>query len=301
MITFNRIFPLILLLILGLISACSNENTPKNQSEQTEEAMQNSETENALVLVNGIPIYQSDVEEMIERTFSQSDQLLLNDDIQSKVLESLITSKAIMQKAKKELSEQEVVAIQKRVQSFEEELYVKSYLQEHAVPQPVTNEMVEKYYAEHPERFGGSKLKTYEMLRANQKLSEAQRDKLLSEVEKIKQTKEWSSIQDQWKQTLSLSYLRGEVRAGLFGRTIDQQMASLKEGEVSNVIFVDEVPYLIRIVKEKMLPPKPLSEVSSEIRKTLVPLQLRKAVKDVSVKVLDRTDIQHQTPRDSSN
>jgi hypothetical protein len=301
MITFNRIFPLILLLILGLISACSNENTPKNQSEQTEEAMQNSETENALVLVNGIPIYQSDVEEMIERTFSQSDQLLLNDDIQSKVLESLITSKAIMQKAKKELSEQEVVAIQKRVQSFEEELYVKSYLQEHAVPQPVTNEMVEKYYAEHPERFGGSKLKTYEMLRANQKLSEAQRDKLLSEVEKIKQTKEWSSIQDQWKQTLSLSYLRGEVRAGLFGRTIDQQMASLKEGEVSNVIFVDEVPYLIRIVKEKMLPPKPLSEVSSEIRKTLVPLQLRKAVKDVSVKVLDRTDIQHQTPSDSSN
>jgi hypothetical protein len=161
--------------------------------------------------------------------------------------------------------------------------------------------MVEKYYAEHPERFGGSKLKTYEMLRANQKLSEAQRDKLLSEVEKIKQTKEWSSIQDQWKQTLSLSYLRGEVRAGLFGRTIDQQMASLKEGEVSNVIFVDEVPYLIRIVKEKMLPPKPLSEVSSEIRKTLVPLQLRKAVKDVSVKVLDRNDIQHQTPSDSSN
>jgi hypothetical protein len=51
------------------------------------------------------------------------------------------------------------------------------------------------------------------------------------------------------------------------------------------------VVYIVRIIDEKQIAPRPLPEVSAEIRRILLPVQLKKAVKQASDQVLQTTEV----------
>jgi len=107
----------------------------------------------ALATVNGEAITQDDIDFMITRTFSGSEQLFFNDEMQAKILDSLIR-----------LSD-----IKNRTKAFEEELFVKEYLTEFATPEPVSSKMVQDYYQQYPEEFGGGESREFEMLATSAK------------------------------------------------------------------------------------------------------------------------------------
>ena len=68
-------------------------------------------------------------------------------------------------------------------------------------------------------------------------------------------------------------------------------MKNLKTAETSNLIFIKGNPYVVRIVEDKQVPPRPLNKVSDQIRKALVPVQLKKAVKQASGQVLAKIEV----------
>lgn len=276
----------LLIAAIGLISACNEQTEGVTSSESV--------SSDVLVTVNGDGITEEDVDQAIQRTFSQADQLMLNDTVRKKVLESLIASKALKQKALLELSSDAVAEVEAQTRAYQEELLVKAYLQLTVVPAPVSTAMVERYYQENPQRFGGSTIKTFELLRMGEIPSEAERDAVLSELDQIRKTKSWKDSASVWQEKLGLVYQQAEAAPGLLEKPLASALATLSEGQTSDVVFIESVPHLLRVIDVRQLPPRPLSEVSSEIRKALAPMQMRQAVKAVSDEALADAEISYQ-------
>ena len=62
-------------------------------------------------------------------------------------------------------------------------------------------------------------------------------------------------------------------------------------GETSRLSFIKGMAYVVRITEEKKIPPRPLSEVSAKIRKSLAPIQVKESVKAASTKALETAEV----------
>lgn len=256
-------------------------------------------TELVLATVNKEAITRADVDFTIERSFDRAYITRVDADLQQKILDSLIASRAMKQLVTQELSADEIDKIKRSSQAYEEELYVKAYLQRHTSAEPVTAEMVQEYYTQHPEEFGAESIRNFELLKAPNNLAEKQRDLLLGKVGVIRSTPDWTKAAASWQQELGLQYQQGRSKTGLLDKQLEQQIDNLKEGETSAVFYVDGAPYLVRVNKVVQSVPKSLGEVSGDIRKRLAPLMLRNAVKKSSDEARAKTQVVLMAPAKS--
>jgi len=285
-----------MILALGFaLLACERTNDVTKPEVGTETASgQRSITDDSPVLatVNGEGISQADVKFMIARTFSSADSLLANKEINDKVLDSLIASKAMSQKIKQEMSAEQLTDIQRKVNAFREELFVREYLMRSVVPTPVTQEMVSEYYQGHPEKFGGTTLKVFEQLKASRKLTESERDHFLADQQSISTSSDWQQIAAQSQDKYPLNYQKASAVPGLLDPKLDAVIKNLSLGNTSGTIFIDELPMVFRVLEEKQIPAQPLHEVSAGIRKSLAPIQMRQAVKQVTDELLKEVHVE---------
>lgn len=270
-----------------LLAACQ-----KDASESGSHSASSAQTQDlkVLAIVNGESITESDVEFMIKRTFSSIDRMFDSEQLREKVLQSLIASKAMQQSVQKDLSADEQLEIQREIDAYGEELYVKAYLTENTTPEPVTTVMVSDYYQSNPEQFGGGSIKLIELLKAKSQLSEAERESLLASMPVIKKTADWQQYAE--NNAKILSYLKTKVKPKLLDPSIEIAAKKLRQNEVSNVIFIKGVAHIIRVISIEELAAKPLASVSSSIRKKLAALQLKKAVKKASDEVIKAAKVE---------
>jgi hypothetical protein len=245
-----------------------------------------------LAKVNGEAITEEDLAFSLERTFNQMDMLNFTDELRQKVLDSLIASRAMKQLAIKELSADQIEKIENLTRAYQEELYVKEYLQAHVSPTPVTPEMVKKYYDEHPEEFGSTDIRDYEVLIAPANISDAMRDDLLQKVSAIRQVSDWSASAGKWGEQWGLQHQKGRSQKGLLNKILDQQINSLAKNDTSNAFYIDGQLHLVRVTNLVKTPPKSLAEVSGDIRQRLAPLMLREAVKQASDDARDKVQVE---------
>jgi len=246
-----------------------------------------------LATVNGEAITQQDVDSMIQRTFSDFEQALLNKQTQGNVLQSLIASKAMQQVMRQELSKQQIELIENKTKAYQEELYVKEYLLKNATLKPVSTKAIQSYYERNIEEFGGGESTTIELLKSASKPTESQRDAILTAVAKLKLESDWSKFANT-NTDLGLQHFRSVVQPGLFDPVIEQTIKPLKRGDVSGVVFVKQIPHIIKIVDKQAISAKPLASVSAIIRKKLAAVELKKAIKDASDGVVQKVDVQIQ-------
>jgi hypothetical protein len=245
-----------------------------------------------LVKVNGSPITRYELELAINSSLGEETAGRLKAAGRRKVLESLVASRAIAQAREAELTPEDLAALEKMVEAYREQLLVKQYLAQHASPQPVSSEMVREYYEQHPERFGAETIRTYEMIASRRPLNPDERDGLIRLFKQAAGIKDWR----QWVKTLqtqgyAVVFRRGQVSEKALDSRLKQLMQPLQKGETSNPAFVKGTAYLVRIVEDKQIAPRPLKDVSVQIRKALVPVQLKKAVREVSTQVLQTADV----------
>jgi hypothetical protein len=91
-----------------------------------------------------------------------------------------------------------------------------------------------------------------------------------------------------------VSYREGLVTDKVLHPRLEKLMKDLKKGETSNLVFIKGIPYVVRIVEDKQIPPQPLDNVSAQIRRALVPVQLKKAVKQASEQVLAKSEVVYE-------
>jgi hypothetical protein len=280
----------ILLAFCLLLVACEQATIElKGEPEVSTEQEDQSEV---LAKVNGEPITQDDIDFMIQRTFSGSEQLFFNEEMQGKVLESLIASKAMQQKMRATLSEDRLADIKSRTMAFEEELYVKEYLTEFATPEPVSSKMVQDYYQQYPEEFGGGDSIAFEMLATTTKPSADQRDVILAQARVIKDSADWSAFAND--NELGLVYKNVVLQSGLLAPELERAVKNTKVGETSDMVLIKGVPHAVRVTSVTTLPAKPLSAVSAQIRKKLAALQLKKSVKAASEAAISEAKVERQ-------
>ena len=290
----------ILLLLSVSILSCTES---KNMEEQTPPEPVKSKTRKVvlegddvvLARVAGEPITRYDLEQTIRSTLGPSTAARLDETVRKKVLESLVASRAIARAQEAELSAEDQAVLAKKLRAYREQLLVKQYLVRQATPQPVTGEMVREYYQAHPERFGAKIIRTYEMLAGRRKLNASERDALLQVLQTAAEKKDWQQwVKNLQDQDYPIEYRRGRVAEKLLHPRLHQLMQSLIKGEASQLTFIEGTAYIVRIVAEKHMAPRPLNEVSAEIRKALVPVQLKKAVKLASQQVLETAEVVYE-------
>lgn len=285
----SRITALSLMAVV-MLAACNSERdtaTPERASQAIPSP--------TLVTVNGEAITQADVDFMIERTFSGAEQLFVDQQAQSKVVESLIATRAMKQVMLTELPVEELSDIEQKTKAYQEELYVKAYLVEHATPQPVSTAMVENYYKANLQEFGGGEQKSFEMLRAQNQPSESQRDAIFAAFNQAKSSNDWSQFAASNADKLSLNYTQSVMRPGLLDASLETALRGLSKGQISEVLLVKGMPHLVRVSEVQTLPAKPLASVSADIRKKLAAQQLRKAIKKASDDVIQNAEIEYRT------
>lgn len=236
----------------------------------------------ALAVVNGEAILVADVDFMLERMLQGQAIAQVDEALRKKILDSLIASRAMKQQVKSQLPADAIEHIAQSVKVYEEELFVKAYLQQFVSPAPVTAEMVQKYYDEHMEEFSGESIREFEILRSSAIADEKLRDRLLAAIPDISAVENWQSKTNEWQKNYSLEYQRGRSQAGILDKELDQVINRLQEGKTSDVIYIDGELYLVRITKISEPVIKPLSEVSADIRTRLAAQVLREAVKQAS-------------------
>lgn len=248
-----------------------------------------------LATVNGEPVTRYDLDLTIESTLGARNASKLDESGERKVLESLVSSRAIAQKTEKELSAEEKLALDKKVAAYREQLLVKKHIAKNITPEPATNEMVKEYYDTHPEKFGGKTIRTFEMISTSRNPSQKERDELLGILVKPEDKADWADwVEGIKKQGYPVFFKRGPVVENMLHPKLLDLLKDLEKGQTSAMSFIDGRPYIARIVKEDTIPPRPLAEVSAEIRKSLGPVQLKKAVKRISEDVLKTAQVEYK-------
>ncbi len=281
----KRNFTLLLILVLTLVvTACEEPKKITEEKEETAEPI-------VLATVNGEKITENDLDNAIQRVFSESQRFIINDDekIKQKVLQSLISSKAMMIQLKNSASKNTLEEIEQKTQSYKEELFVKEYLSRNAKPEPVTELMVENYYKENQELFGKESIKTVELLSGN-KATASKLDTIISDFSKLDKITDWKNYAKS-TESYTLNYKIVNFKQGLLDKKLDNAIKDLKLNEASSVVIISEVPHIARVIDIKTIPPKALAEVSTDIRKRLAPLQLKKAIKKVSEDVVQEVEV----------
>ncbi|TQV87442.1 peptidylprolyl isomerase [Aliikangiella coralliicola] len=293
-----------LVLSLALLSCGQNEEQPENKAQKNSDnsvvASHLNQNENAIVKVGDQIITQDDLDAAILRTVGELGAFQLDQEGRSKVLESIVLSTIMAQKQMDALSVEEKQQVEIQVKAYRNELLAKKYLKENISSLPVTNEMVKNYYEKHPEKFGGKTIKTYEVIKGLTKLEGDVRKKLLAEINRVGASKNWQGEVEKLKrQGYQITYARAAHTDKSLNKQIDIILAGLELNEVSSVHYLDGMPMIFKVVESRTVEPKPLSQVRTEIRKALAPLQLKKAVRQISDELLKQANIEYIEPAET--
>jgi len=217
----------------------------------------------------------------------------LDDTGRRKVLESLVQSRLMANAMATSLDSSRKAEIDARAELHRERLLVKEYLRRNADPAPVTEERVQAYYAQHPERFGATERRRFELLTTETAPGSAQRKAVLDAMETLR-------TQPEWRVPPSLENVRWVHRLEDAGnRALDKRMAvadRLAEGDTSETILIGGRPYLLRVTHVEKRVPKPLAEVRGDIQRRLQIEQLQQAVDRAGEKLLSEAKIEYLVP-----
>ncbi|MFC1749397.1 peptidyl-prolyl cis-trans isomerase [Pseudomonadota bacterium] len=296
----SAILPALLLSLL--LAGCSDDKTaPTTIGADASDGTVLPGDDDVLVTVEGESITRYDLESAIGDMLSPEQGMFLDDAGRKKILESLIVSRVLAKKAIETGVDSELDALDKKVNAYKEQLLATHYLKAHVAPEPVTQEMVREYYEKHPEKFGGKTVREYEMLFEKEGSNKSQRASLLEEMQAATESKNWadySTKRNKADSKLKLGYRSGELDVALFDKKLNALLMSLDVGETSTVTYIASRAYRVRITGERIVKPRPLQDVSAEIRKSLAPLQFKKSIKKISSEVLKTANVVYATNKE---
>jgi hypothetical protein len=276
----------IVVLSLGLIlatSACRREKASSGLPGDDE----------IVARVNGKDITRYDVELQGKHSLGQLSVGSIERVAYPKLVEATIQTRAIALAAEKELTPTERQALEKEVAAHREQLLVRRYLKRHSPPKPVTPEMALDYYKQHPERFGASKQKTYQLIGTTRALAGSERAALLRDLEGAAAQSDWKL----WAESLAkrghaVAYSEATAGDRLLHPKLRELLSGLKPGQVAAPAFIQGRAYLARVGGEAEQPPRPFDEVREDIERLLGPSQVSAAVERVAREVMKATRVE---------
>jgi EpsD family peptidyl-prolyl cis-trans isomerase len=275
--------------------ACTNGDERAKANEAADKsAVSETADSPVLAMVDGTPITELQLSQAMERFFSSQQEIIDRDRIERQVLRSLIDSRAIASLAEKEIDPWDKQRLEVKVAAYREELLVKTYIQEHATPQPITSDMVEKYYSQHPEAFGGGTTNSFEMIQTTRALKEDERRELIKLLGGLSSQQDWQSWAGK-HQELPIGWRSLTARSELLKQPLKSLVTSTQAGATSDLHIGDQLT-IVRVNAKDKLPTKPLMQVSAEIRRKLAPIKMKEAIKEITQRAEKQVEIEIVEP-----
>lgn len=285
--------------MLGAGVAACEKATNDDQNVATDEISQQQPASPVIVTVGDEVITQDDLNATVVRTLGEFASMQIDDEGRRKVLESMVMSKSMAIAQRQTMSEEQLVEIEREVSAFRDELLTKAYLKDNVSAAPVSEQMVKDYYQKYPERFGGKTVRHYEIVKVKVKQQSQLRNELVETLSSFETKTDWKQSVKRLKQNgQQFEYGKGAADGQMLEQKFAQVVNGLNANQVSPVYFFDGYPSIIRVNKLVKTPPKPLSEVAKDIRKTLLPVQLKQAIKQAASDLSTTVKVEYKVPNE---
>src|SRR5690606_15528379 len=208
-----------------------------------------------LARVNGSAVTEGDIERMLRETVGDEFALHMNEQLYENALRSVVISRAMAQRIEPALTADERRDLDARVAAYREQLLVQEYMRRHARPVPVTEQMIREYYEAHPDRFGGGKVHSYELLYSSP-LTDVDAKAVLDALRTARDSKDWKAAAAA-RAELPIDYRSGNSEEPLDER-LRNALRGLRAGEAANPLIIEGRAYLLRVTGVTERAPEPL-------------------------------------------
>ena len=250
--------------------------------------------EQILATVNGSEITAYDVEHIIEYRLGGQVKDQLDEAGRENVLKSLVASRAMAIVGESTMSLTQLAELEKKVGLYREELLVKYYLDRNVALEPVSESMIEDYYAEHLSEFGHKVLKRFELIKSLGTVTATMQSYWQEQFDRLASTEDWEAAAAAMNASgYAVNYKELEASHEQMKSPLKELLAKTDVGAISDSVQSEGHFYRLRVVSEREMPAKPLNEVRAEIRKKLSPIQLKKAVQEANEQVLQQVTVNY--------
>ena len=248
-----------------------------------------------LATVDGSPITEAQLQLALEETLGREAKSA-SPAARRKVLESLVATRAIAIVAQKELSAAELAEVEQQAAAYRDDRLVRLYLEKHEPPTPVTDAMVEAYYREHLDQFGGHAVRSYELLASEHEPKGAPRAALIAAFGKAEAEPDWSKLAKSLSAPgAGVRFESGQLPASSLDPEVTKVIEGLEPARASKPFFVRERIFVARLKSTHDKSARPLAEVAPMIQRTLRARQLKAAVERAGDKALQEAEIVHRS------
>ncbi len=253
--------------------------------------------EQVMAKVNGSPVTQAQWNRALDGQLAGRDVRRLEDGTRRGMLEALVARRAMAALAYEQLSAEQRQALQAQVAEHRELLLASRYMRTQVKPRAVTPEMVTAYYEAHPDKHGAATVREYERVSPSGETDESTRARLLAAYRRIEDQTDWQgAVQRLQALGLPVKYQRARAKQGLLDEATESRLAWAARNGRPAIHVQGGVPSLLRVAKEERIPPRPRSEVGARIRMTLMPVQLKEAIRAASARALAQVRVEYPQP-----
>lgn len=248
---------------------------------------------NVLVRVNGHPITDVDLTVTTDRLFARGATSHYAEGVREKALESMVMMMAIAQQSEAKASVEELQEIDAKSRRYREELLTELYIRKFADVTPPSEKQIADYYEANRALFGEKPVKQFDLVRTKHK---PEGDALSASLERLNglSAKTWAEHIIKMKNDNDMfEVVSSTTDVPNLDRALLRVVAGLQEGQISNVVYLNDQPQIIMLVKETKKNARPLHEVRNTIRKTLAAQKLKQHIKDVSAEILVGANVQY--------
>ncbi|MCU7843302.1 MAG: peptidyl-prolyl cis-trans isomerase [Candidatus Thiodiazotropha sp. (ex Monitilora ramsayi)] len=276
-----------LLLIASFSISCSDSSGPETTS-PVEVPIDKGEL---LATVDGVQIYEMELHELMSGMFGEYRALTMDDETRRRALDSLIASHALAREAETRLDREQLATIDIKTRQYRENLLVNTYMRDNVELSTINDKAVAEYYQSNLELFGKKNVKQYRMLTSRETMPEDQRNRLISVITKT------ADMNLEQKQTVldkagfNFQLSQNEMNKDYLDEKLYAFIDSQPVGQISNLTFIGGMPYVVEVMSERELQPRPLTEVKETIRKSLVLARLKMAIKEKSAEVMAKSSV----------
>lgn len=246
-----------------------------------------------LAKVGDTTISQSHLDAMMGRLSAKAREQK-NEKLNNTILQGLVRTRVLAIVAEQQMNDEERKSLNAKVQAYRDEFLAQTYIKKNIKPQPVTPDMVTKYYNAHISDYTKRGKITFDMLSTT---AETVDDAILGEVVAAltgaKNISDWK----QYAQTLNkknypIEYKSAQMHSYSMKEEMRSQAIKLNTGESGDIVYGEHM-YIFKIVDKQPDVVQPLHEVSVAIRKILAPQQLKKELSKSIDQALQNVNVEY--------
>jgi len=257
-------FSMLIILMLCTLSSCDSQQKEQGKIGLAGEGVAQGKL---LATIDGKKIYEPELQSLLVDMFGEYQAQTMDDTSRKRALDSLIASHALVREAEKQLSAETISDVDLKAARYRDNQLINAYMKTKISPASLTNEHIRTYYENNLEKFGKRTIKKNQAMTTRNELPEEVSESYQKKLAETMKTGDHEKIRKAMKvKGYEVNVQSAELNMSLLDERLYQFINAQKLDMLSELTFINGRPYLVRVISQKVVAAKPLSQVSASIR-----------------------------------